>query len=72
MINMTIDLKSLPKSQKLMLMEDLWRDLSASDDVESPPWHEEELIKTEADYAAGKVESLDWEDSKKQLRSMFE
>ena len=69
---MTIDLKSLPKSQKLMLMEDLWRDLNASGDVESPSWHEEELRQTEADYAAGKIESLDWEDSKKQLRSMFE
>jgi len=55
-----------------MLMEELWRDLSASDDVESPSWHEEELRKTEVEYAAGKVESLDWEDSKKQLRSLFE
>ena len=55
-----------------MLMEDLWRDLSASGDVESPSWHEEELRQTEADYAAGKIESLNWEDSKKQLRSMFE
>lgn len=69
---MTIDLKSLPKSEKLMLMEDLWRDLSASDDVESPSWHEEELRKTETDYADGKIESLDWEDAKKQLRSIFE
>lgn len=69
---MTIDLKSLPKSEKLILMEDLWRDLSANDDFDSPSWHEDELQKTEADYAAGKVEILDWEDAKKQLRGMFE
>lgn len=68
---MVIDLKSLPKSEKLILMEDLWRDLS-SDDFESPSWHEDELRKTESDYAAGKVETLDWEDAKRQLRSMFE
>lgn len=69
---MAIDLKSLPKSEKLMLMEDLWRDLSAMDGFESPSWHEEELRKTEADYRAGKVESLDWDEAKKQLRRQFE
>jgi hypothetical protein len=39
---------------------------------ESPAWHEEELRKTEAEPAAGRVEVLDWEDAKKELRKRFE
>jgi hypothetical protein len=39
---------------------------------ESPAWHAEELRKTAADFAAGKVEVLDWEDAKKELRRRFE
>ena len=54
-----------------MLMEDLWRDLSANEEIESASWHEDELRNTESDYVAGKVEVMDWTDAKKQLRSMF-
>lgn len=35
---------------------------------ESPPWHQHELQKTEVDFAAGRVEALDWEHAKKELR----
>ena len=51
----------------------LWGDLAADDEAfESPRWHAEELRKTEADLAAGKIEVLDWEDAKKELRKRFE
>jgi hypothetical protein len=30
------------------------------------------LLKTEADFAAGQIEILDWEDAKKELRQRFE
>ena len=42
------------------------------DAFESPAWHEQELKETEAGYAAGRTEALDWEDAKKQLRKRFE
>jgi hypothetical protein len=51
----------------------LWSDLA--DDEESfacPGWHEEALRKTEAEFAAGRIEILDWEDAKKELRKRFE
>jgi hypothetical protein len=31
-----------------------------------------ELKKTEEDHAAGRIEALDWEDAKKELRKRFE
>ena len=38
----------------------------------SPAWHEEELRRTEAAFAAGKVEVLDWQEAKAELRKRFE
>lgn len=32
----------------------------------SPAWHEDALRKTEADFAAGHVEIVDWEDAKRE------
>jgi putative addiction module component (TIGR02574 family) len=67
------ELRKLPPSEKLKVIEALWSDLAADDDsFESPAWHEEELRKTEAEYAAGRIEVLDWEDAKKELRKRFE
>jgi putative addiction module component (TIGR02574 family) len=67
------ELHKLPSEEKLKIIEALWGDL-ASDDAAfvSPAWHEDELRKTEADFAAGRVEILDWEDAKKGLRKQFE
>jgi hypothetical protein len=42
------------------------------DAFESPAWHEEELKKTESDFAGGRIEGLDWEEAKKELRKRFE
>ncbi|HEY8995188.1 MAG TPA: addiction module protein [Lacunisphaera sp.] len=54
-------------------METLWGDIAADEaSFESPAWHAEELRKTEADLAAGRIEILDWEDAKKELRKRFE
>jgi len=67
------ELRKLPSDEKLKIIEALWGDL-ASDDTAfaSPGWHEDELRKTEADFAAGRVEILDWEDAKKELQKRFE
>ena len=71
---MSIDeLLKLPPTEKLKIIEALWSDLA--DDEESfasPEWHEETLRKTEAEFAAGRIEILDWEEAKKELRKRFE
>jgi putative addiction module component (TIGR02574 family) len=67
------ELRKLSPAEKLKIIEALWSDLAGDDDAfESPAWHEEELKKTEADYTAGRVEVLEWEDAKKELRKRFE
>ena len=67
------ELRKLPKLEKLKIIEALWEDL-ASDDaaVPSPAWHEAELRKTEAEFAAGRAEAVDWNEAKKELRKRFE
>jgi putative addiction module component (TIGR02574 family) len=67
------ELRKLPRDEKLKIIETLWGDLAADDDnFESPAWHADELRKTEVELAAGRVDILDWEDAKKELRKRFE
>jgi putative addiction module component (TIGR02574 family) len=67
------ELRKLPAEEKLKIIEVLWSDLASDEGaVESPAWHGEALRKTEADFAAGRIESLDWDDAKKELRKRFE
>jgi Putative addiction module component len=67
------ELRNLPPAEKLKIIEVPWSDLAADDEsLPSPAWHEQELRKTEADFKAGHLEVLDWEDEKKELRKQFE
>ena len=67
------ELRKLPADEKLKIIEALWSDLADDDtSIVSPAWHEDELRKTEADLANGRIESLDWEKAKKELRVRFE
>ena len=67
------ELRKLPREEKLKIIETLWSDLAADEETfESPAWHAEELSKTERELAAGKIDVLDWEDAKKELRKRFE
>lgn len=67
------ELHKLPSEEKLRIIEALWGDF-VSDDAAfaSPAWHGDELRKTEADFESGKVEVLDWDEAKKELRKRFE
>ena len=71
---MSIDeLLKLSPTEKLKIIEALWSDLAANEEsFASPEWHEEALRKTEAEFATGRIEILDWEDAKKELRKRFE
>ena len=67
------ELRKLPADEKLKIIEALWGDIATDEEAfASPAWHEEALRKTEADFAAGRIETLDWEDAKKELRKRFE
>jgi hypothetical protein len=63
------DLRKLSPIEKLRIIETLWNDLAEDQEsFPSPAWHEDALRKTEAELAAGRVEILDWEVAKKELR----
>ena len=67
------ELRKLPADEKLRIIEALWADLAADEDAfTSPSRHEDELKRTEAEFATGKVEVLGWTAAKKELRQRFE
>lgn len=69
----TDEFRQPPRDEKLRIVESLWSDLAAdAGALESPAWHEGELRKTESEFAAGRIETLDWEEAKKELRKRFE
>ena len=72
MLNMA-ELHSLPALEKLKIIEALWADL-ANDENSIPnlSWHEGALLKTEESYMNGNIETIDWQQAKKELRSQFE
>ncbi len=67
------ELRKLPPTEKLRIIEALWSDLAGDEEsFASPAWHEDALRQTEEEFAAGRIETLDWEDAKKELRKRFE
>ena len=67
------ELRKLPRTEKLKIIEALWEDLATDEaSFDSPAWHEEALRKTESDFAAGRSDALDWQEAKKELRKRFE
>jgi putative addiction module component (TIGR02574 family) len=63
------ELRKLPRTEKLEIVEALWSDLTDDPEtLECPPWHEDALKQTESEFKAGRIEALDWEAAKKQLR----
>jgi putative addiction module component (TIGR02574 family) len=59
----------LSAEEKLQTMEALWESLSSKPDaVESPGWHEKELLDRERDIESGKSKFIDWETAKADIR----
>jgi len=69
MVNIA-ELHKLPSLEKLKIIELLWGDLE-EDSLQSLSWHETELKKTEADFLAGNIKAVDWQQAKKELRARF-
>ena len=68
-IAQTFPIQSLSVSEKLVLLERLWDDLSKRpSDIPSPDWHGEVLAQRLAAVQAGTTSFVDWEDAKARLR----
>ena len=71
LMNAAIDirLETLSTTEKLILMERLWVDLSSRPhELQSPDWHGDVLSARLHAVADGKTKFVDWEDAKRRLR----
>ena len=65
----TIGLQEMTTSDKMRLMEALWKNLSTTaSEVASPEWHGEVLAERDRLIDCGEETFIDWETAKKQLR----
>lgn len=63
------EILSLPKLEKISIMEQIWVDLLKEEEtLEIPGWHLDELAKTEKSLQEGKEHFQDWEVAKKAMR----
>ncbi len=68
-MNTILDIGRLTRTEKLRVIEELWRDISRADDEYlSPDWHGEVLREREAAVNSGADEFVPWADAKKILR----
>lgn len=68
-MNTVLDIGSLTRTEKLRAMEELWEDLTQSEDeYPSPAWHGAVLREREEALKSGKDEFVPWEDAKRILR----
>lgn len=58
----------LTQTEKLHMMEALWRDLSANCAAVVPDWHGQALAQAEVAVASGAAQMVDWADAKNSLR----
>ena len=69
MMGSTLPLDKMTTAEKLMEMERLWDDLCRNpEDVPSPSWHEAVLAERESQLAEGKMNFLDLDEAKEQIR----
>lgn len=63
------EIQSLPRLQKISIMEQIWSDLLTNEgSIEVPEWHAEELEETEKRIKAGKEHFQDWKLAKQAIR----
>ena len=68
-MNTVLDIGKLSRTEKLRAMEELWDDLSRSqNEYPSPDWHGEVLRDREDALAAGKDRFVPLEEAKSMLR----
>ena len=68
----TLVIETLSISEKLLLMERLWEDLSRRpSDVPPPDWHGNVLAERQAAVREGRTSFVEWETAKERLRDRF-
>ena len=66
------EISRLGLSEKLLLVEDIWDSIAASNsEIPMPMWQKQELDKRHEEYKEGKLELHDWEDIHKGLRDKY-
>jgi hypothetical protein len=64
-MNVLHEIKQMSYSEKLMMMELLWKELQSSEQgVQSPEWHKDIL-----DAREGNEKYIDWDDAKRMIRN---
>jgi putative addiction module component (TIGR02574 family) len=67
-----IEIEGLALSEKLLLVEDLWDSIAASNsELSLPEWQKEELDRRYKEYQQGKFELHDWKSVHEELREKF-
>lgn len=63
------EIRRLTLTEKLLVMETLWDDLSRQDEqIDVPQWHKEVLEEREDLIQQGKAKFIDWETAKDEIR----
>ena len=72
-MSLEIPLASMSVTEKLVLMENLWADLSRKpEDIPTPEWHGEVLAARIEAVRNGRTQFVDWEDAKRRLRGRLQ
>lgn len=65
-------IEEMTGAQRVELMEELWKAMSKRpEDIEVPERHRRILEERRAAVERGKIEYIDWEDAKRQIRSQI-
>jgi len=66
------EINELELSEKLILVEDIWDSIAASNaEIPMPEWQKQELDKRYKEYQEGKQELHDWESVHEGLRDKY-
>lgn len=67
-----LEINRLELSEKLLLVEDLWDSIAASNsEITMREWQKDELNRRHKEYKQGKLELLDWKAAHKELRDKY-
>jgi putative addiction module component (TIGR02574 family) len=66
------EIESLELSEKLLLVEDIWDSIAASNsELPMPEWQKMELDRRYNEYKEGKLELHDWKTVHEELRDKY-
>jgi putative addiction module component (TIGR02574 family) len=62
------EIRKMPLSEKLELLEAVWAELAADPDtIDVPQWHKDILDERQCAVDQGSMQSIDWEVAKEQI-----